>query len=83
MEPQSQHSDLGFLKLMQVSFGLSYSPTKAEIKLVLFGCFFFPVAHGALTLPISSPSYYILLVVLVSPGPARIDQVSCCNDFRR
>jgi hypothetical protein len=37
---------------------------------------FYPIVHGALTLPISSPSYYILLVVLVSPGPARIDQVS-------
>jgi hypothetical protein len=36
----------------------------------------YPVVYGALTLPISSPSYYILLVVLVSPGPARIDQVS-------
>lgn len=37
---------------------------------------FYPVVHGALTLPISSPSYYILLVVLVSTGLALIDQVS-------
>lgn len=78
MEPQSQHSDLGFFKLMpRASVIRTFEFTnQGGDQTSLIRMLFYPVVHGALTLHISSPSYYILLVVLVSPGPARIDQVS-------
>ncbi|PWU81374.1 MAG: hypothetical protein DLM72_07390 [Candidatus Nitrosopolaris wilkensis] len=37
---------------------------------------FYPVLHGALSLHIPVPVITYLLVLLVSPGPAPIDQVS-------
>ena len=78
MEPQSQHSDLGFFELMPRAsvIRIFEFTNQGGDQTSLIRMLFYPVVHGALTLPISSPSYYILLVVLVSHGPARIDQVS-------
>jgi hypothetical protein len=78
MAPQSQHSNLGFFKLMPrarvirtFEFTNQVGDQTSLIRMHFLSC-----SLGALTLPISSPSYYILLVVLVSTGPACTDQVS-------
>jgi len=81
LEPQSQHSNLGFFKLMpraSVIRTFEFTNQVDQISHIRI-CFLYPVLHGAWTLPISSPSYYILLILLVSPGPFPIDQVLCTD----
>ena len=86
MEPQSQHSDLGFFKLMpRASVIRTFEFTnQGGDQTSLIRMLFYPVVHGALTLP------HFLSQLLHITGSASISWpcsnrsgLSCCNDFRR